>query len=113
MDKKFTEGDMRLLVSKNLKRIRLQQNYSQLGLAEFADLASNYINDIESCKKSVSLETIAKLSTALQIEPHLFFMPVEVADNTQIYLNALRVDIQRYVNNWTESYLPPEYGKKQ
>ena len=111
MHGKITEDDIRLLVSKSLKRFRSLQNYSQMSLAEAADLSSNYINEIENCIKSASLETIAKLATALQVEPHQFFMPEDIADSTLLYLNAFKEDLQRYVNNWTEPYLPPEDEK--
>ena len=112
MNGKITESDMRLLVSKNLKRFRALQNYSQLSLALDAGLASNYINDIEKCKKSASLVTIAKLSSALKIQPHLFFMPEDLPDNTRIYVDAFRDDLQRYVSNWTGPYLSSGNEKK-
>ena len=113
MNEEITESYIRFLVSKNLKWLRESQNYSQLGLAEDADLSSNFINNIENCEKSASLETIAKLSTALKVAPHMFFMPEDAPDNAQIYMNAFKEDIQRYVNNWTEPYLPPEREKKR
>ncbi|MCL2318717.1 MAG: helix-turn-helix domain-containing protein [Treponema sp.] len=113
MREKITESDIRLLVSRNLKRLRTLQNYSQLRLGLDADLSANFINDLEKCHKSASLETIAKLSTALKVEPHLFFMSDEVPGDTQIYMSAFKNDLQRYVNNWTDSYLPSEQEKKQ
>ena len=113
MKKKITEDDIRLLISRNLRRFRILRGFSQSSLAEAVGLSANFINEVENCIKSASLETIAKIATALKVEPHQFFMPEEHAGETQIYLNAFKEDIQRYVNNWTESNFPPEYGKKQ
>ena len=110
---KITEGDLRLLVSKNLRRLRSLQNYSQMGLAEAAGLSPNFINEMENNMKSASMETIAKLATALKVEPYQFFIPEEIADSTQIYISAFKNDLQRYVNNWTDSYLTSEQEKKQ
>ena len=65
---------IRALLSRNLKRLRSLANISQTRLADEADLAPNFINDIESGKKWPSSETMAKLSKALKVEPCLFFL---------------------------------------
>jgi transcriptional regulator with XRE-family HTH domain len=67
--------EIRMLLSKNLKRLRARQNLSQLALAVETDLTHNFINDIENGKKWVSPDTIAKLAVALKAEPHQFFLP--------------------------------------
>jgi transcriptional regulator with XRE-family HTH domain len=67
--------EVRMLLSKNLRRLRTQQNLSQLALAVEANLTHNFINDIENGKKWVSPDTIAKLATVLKVEPHQFFIP--------------------------------------
>ena len=113
MEKEITEENMRQLFSKNLKRFRLSKNLSQLGLALDAGLTHNFINDLEKCKKGASFETIAKLSTALNVKPHLFFMSEDVADNTQIYINAFKDDLHRYLNNWTEPHPKSEQSEKE
>jgi transcriptional regulator with XRE-family HTH domain len=82
MDKGIREGDIRLLVGKNLKRLRDLQNISQLNLAGKADLTHNFINDIENGKKGISCRSLAKLSTALGVEPYQFFLPESVADDS-------------------------------
>lgn len=46
-------------------------------LAEKADLTFNFINDIENGKKWVSPSTLSKLSTALDVQPYHFFLPVQ------------------------------------
>ena len=108
MKEKVTENYVRLLVSKNLKRIRLLQNKSQLGLAVEADLTHNFINDIENCKKGVSIKTIAKLSTTLNVEPHQFFIPDDSLSDLRVYVDDFNDSLQKLVMELTEQYtLPP------
>jgi transcriptional regulator with XRE-family HTH domain len=73
--------DVRILLSKNLKRLRHQQKMSQLNLAVHTELTQNFINDIENNKKWVSPDTIAKLCVALKAEPHHFFIPEPKIEN--------------------------------
>ena len=73
--KKTIDGiNIRALFSRNIKRLRNNAKLSQISLAAEADLAHNFINDIENGKKWVSPETIAKLSKALKAEPYEFFL---------------------------------------
>ena len=62
------------IFSSNLRRLRKDANLTQVGLAEKADLAPNFINDIENGKKWVSAETLGKLASALEVEPSQFFI---------------------------------------
>ncbi|MDR1318857.1 MAG: helix-turn-helix domain-containing protein [Treponema sp.] len=110
---KITEEYIRLLVGKNLKRLRALQNVSQLNLALGADLAHNFINDIENCKKGISAKTLAKLSSALNAEPYQFFLPENLPDNfMQLYLRDFSDSLAKMVGELTESYLPQKNKKK-
>ena len=109
MKEKITESYVRLLVSKNLRRLRTMQNISQLGLALNAGLTHNFINDIENGKKGVSAKTLAKLSVALGVEPHQFYLPSDMQTSTmRIYLNDFNVSLQKVVKELTEQYLPAD-----
>ena len=106
MKENMNENYVRLLVSKNLKRLRSVQNFSQLGLALQAGLTHNFINDIENCKKGISAKTLAKLSLALNVEPHQFFLPAEMSiNNMSIYVNDFNDSLQKVVRELTEQYL--------
>jgi transcriptional regulator with XRE-family HTH domain len=108
MSETIDEKQVRLLVSKNLKRLRSLQNISQLGLALNAGLTHNFINDIENCKKGISAKTLAKLSVALHAEPHQFFLPDDMANNKMlIYVNAFNDSLQKVIKELTEQFLPP------
>jgi transcriptional regulator with XRE-family HTH domain len=109
MKEKISENYVRLLVSKNLKRLRTLQSLSQLGLADQAGLTHNFINDIENCKKGISGKTIAKLSIALKVEPHQFFLPDSMSNDTmQVYVNDFNDSLQKVVKDLTARYLPKE-----
>jgi transcriptional regulator with XRE-family HTH domain len=109
MKEDINESYVRLLVSKNLKRLRSLQNISQLGLALNAGLTHNFINDIENCKKGVSVKTLAKLSVALNAEPHQFFLPENMSNNKMlIYVNDFNDSLQKVVKELTEQYLPAD-----
>jgi transcriptional regulator with XRE-family HTH domain len=119
MEKWIDEGDIRLLVSKNLKRLRELQHISQLNLAAQADLTHNFINDVENGKKGLSCKSLAKLSSALGVEPYQFFLPESVADDGfSGYAFALNDSFQKAVGKVMRRYLPeqdqadPEDGVK-
>jgi len=94
------------LISGNIKRIRSLQNISQLNLALKTGLTHNFINDIENCKKGVSARTLAKLSTALDVEPYQFFLPREMADNVvSSYVRDFNDSLQKIVSDLSQQYL--------
>ncbi|MCL2191176.1 MAG: helix-turn-helix transcriptional regulator [Treponema sp.] len=105
-EERISENYVRLLVSRNLKRLRSMQNMSQLGLAHTAGLTHNFINDIENCKKGVSAKTLAKLSIALNVEPHQFFLPENMSNSKmQVYVSDFNDSLQKIVKELTDQYL--------
>jgi len=93
------------LISSNMKRIRSLQNVSQLSLANSTGLTHNFINDIENCKKGVSVKTLAKLSAALRVEPYQFFLPEDMSNSeTMVYLTDVNDSIQKAVKELTDKY---------
>jgi len=108
MKNKITESYVRGLVSKNLRRLRSVHNISQLNLAINAGLAHNFINDIENCKKGISVKTLAKLSVALDAEPYQFFLPENMSDNNIMYfMSDFNDSLQKVVKDLTQHYLAP------
>jgi len=85
------------------------QSISQLGLAHAAGLTHNFINDIENCKKGVSAKTLAKLSIALEAEPHQFFLPETMGDSQmQVYVSDFNDSLNKIVRELTDQYLRKE-----
>jgi len=111
MTKKIDEKYVHQLISKNIKRLRSLQNISQLNLAQETGLTHNFINDIENCKKGVSARTLAKLSTALDVEPYQFFLPEKITNNeVMVYVKDFNDSLQKIVNDLTQQYI---YGDKK
>ena len=106
MKEKVTEDQIRSLVGRNLRRLRTLQNISQLNLALDAGLTHNFVNDIESGRRGISVRSLAKLSAALGVEPHQFFLPNDM-DNIRLYVNDFNDSLQKLVQDLTDQYLLP------
>ena len=107
MEEKIDEKYIRQLVSKNLKRLRSMNGLSQLGLSVNAGVAHNFINDVENCKKGISVRTLAKLSVALNVEPHQFFIPGNMPDDAvHLYVHDFNDMLQKMVKDLTAHYVP-------
>lgn len=52
----------------NVKLERMKQSLTQANLAEMIDVHEKYISRIETGKQNVTINTLYKLSTALNIE---------------------------------------------
>jgi len=101
----ISDGYVRGLVSRNMKRLRAMQGMSQLSLARAAGLTHNFINDIENCKKGISDKTLAKLSIAFDVEPHQLFLPDCMSNNAmQVFLNDFNDSLQKVVKELTDQY---------
>ena len=110
--KEINEEYIRRLISINLRRLRTLQNLSQLSLAVNSGVTHNFINDVENCKKGVSVKTLAKLSSALNVEPHQFFLPDGMSnDKVLMYVNDFNDSLQRMVKDLTAQYITPEHKK--
>lgn len=60
-------------LAKNIKQARKNKNISQMKLSEMAEISQSYLANIEIGKYSPSLETIIKISLALEINPGELF----------------------------------------
>ncbi|MDO4341618.1 MAG: helix-turn-helix transcriptional regulator [bacterium] len=63
------------LVRSNIRKYRLEKNFTQAKLADEANLSTDYICEIESKKKnkSFSIATVGKISEALDVDFKNFF----------------------------------------
>jgi transcriptional regulator with XRE-family HTH domain len=104
------ETEVRMLLSRNLKRLRADRNLSQLSLAVKAGLAHNFINDIENGKKWISPRTLAALASALGTDPQEFFLPetaLPEQDGASLegHLDNLAGDVLLWVDDVRGRYL--------
>jgi transcriptional regulator with XRE-family HTH domain len=105
MSYKIDENYIRNLVSRNIKRLRVLHKLSQLDLSAKTGLSHNFINDIENCKKSISTESLAKLSNALNVEPYQFFLQENMYDNKmKSYVKDLIYSIFKVISDITKQY---------
>ena len=63
------------VIRKNIKKFRKEKGFTQIRLAEEAELSPDYICEIESLKKqkSFSIATLGRISEALNVEITRFF----------------------------------------
>ena len=66
-------ADIRVQFGERLREIRAKSGISQEKLAEEADLHRTYVSSVERGERNISLENIARLADALQIEIREFF----------------------------------------
>ena len=69
--------ELRAVVAENIKKYRKLNNLTQMALAEKADLSVGYLCDLESGGKWGTPETIAKLSSALNVQPFQLYVKAE------------------------------------
>jgi transcriptional regulator with XRE-family HTH domain len=113
---RYDEMGVRSLVAQNLKRLRELKNVSQLTLSSVTGLTHNFINDIENCTKWVSANTIAKLASALDVEPYQFFLPGAQPDDAKLaYLRDFQDSLAVFVREYPEHYFSgrPEQSNNQ
>lgn len=58
----------------NVRKYRMQEKLSQEKFAELCGLHRTYISDVECFRRSISLDNIQKIATALNIETYKLFI---------------------------------------
>ena len=74
----FLYKDMRYydIVGRNIRKYRIEKNYTQYELAEKSDLSVDYISEIESStkNKTFSIRTVGRIVDALDVEMYKLFI---------------------------------------
>lgn len=63
----MTDSDIRIIVGKNIRRLRKTKSWSQERLAFEARLHRTYIGDIERGQRNVSVLNLQKIASALGV----------------------------------------------
>ncbi len=73
-------GGSRLIaiVSENIKRYRRFKNLKQSDLARAANVTQAALSNLESKKRSCSLEVLEKIANALDVQPAALLMPPQL-----------------------------------
>jgi transcriptional regulator with XRE-family HTH domain len=87
-----------------------------MALANKADLAHNFINDIENSRKWVSPATLAKLANILEVEPHQLFLNETPEENQAAkmingYLKDVENSFSKMVGEVRGLYAPDDSGE--
>lgn len=64
-------------IGTNIRKHREAKNYTQATLAEKAELSLPFINFIENNKRQISLESLIKICSALDLTLYDFFKQIE------------------------------------
>ncbi|HZV11954.1 MAG TPA: helix-turn-helix transcriptional regulator [Candidatus Kapabacteria bacterium] len=66
---------LRKIVGENIRGFRLLRKFSQEKLAVRAKLSQEYISFVERGIMNISVDSLCRISEALNIEPHLLLTP--------------------------------------
>lgn len=62
-------GDLQLVLAENLRRLRSERGLSQEAFANVSGIHRTYVGGIERGERNVTLETIARIAKAFDVEP--------------------------------------------
>jgi transcriptional regulator with XRE-family HTH domain len=71
---------LRAILGSNLRKFRGRRKWSQMELAEKADISMNFLSEIERGNKWPSSETLQNLADSLDIEVYELFKPEDGAN---------------------------------
>jgi transcriptional regulator with XRE-family HTH domain len=113
---RVTGDEIRSRLGRNLKKFRTQKKLSQMALANMAELAHNFVNDIEHSRKWISPATLAKLANVLEVEPHQFFLGETPEENHAVkivsgYLDNVENAFNKMVGEVRGLYGPDDAGE--
>lgn len=63
------QSEINVIVSKNIKAARQRKGLSQEALADLCGLHRTYIGAVERAERNITLQTLAKLASALGLTP--------------------------------------------
>lgn len=76
-------------IDKRVKRLRESKGLTKTRLAELSGVSQSYISDIEAGKKKPTVETLAKICSALGISLPDFLADEYKVDPDALYLSSL------------------------
>jgi len=80
-----------------VREYRLSKELTQQELAEKSDLSLPFINLIENNRRNLSVDTLLKILSAMDIDPSDFFRPLSETsdDNLQLLIERIQLNKNR------------------
>ncbi|MFP3043464.1 helix-turn-helix domain-containing protein [Treponema primitia] len=110
---------IRSVLSTNIRFYRNRHGWSQSELAEKADISTNFLSDIETCKKWPFPETLEKIAQGLKIEVYDLFKPESPSqehpafdvlrhynEDVKLLINKANIDVERSLDTILAKYGP-------
>jgi transcriptional regulator with XRE-family HTH domain len=105
--------DIREVFASNLKKFRQARAWSQVFLAEKAEVSPNYIGMLENRIKFPSPRMIQRLALALEIDPtELFYAEIDPIVTMNFYRKAALQDIRGIIEREIQKLNEPAGGSK-
>ena len=81
-----------------VREYRLSKKLTQQELAEKSDLSLPFINLIENNRRNLSVDTLLKILSAMEIDPSDFFRPLSETsdDNLQLLIEKIQLNKKSY-----------------
>jgi transcriptional regulator with XRE-family HTH domain len=104
---------IREVLASNLKEYRRKSGFSQDNLAERAEISTQYLATVETCRKFPTPEVLERLAAALEIEAHeLFYMPAATEEALERLHRSIVDDVERVVAEAVERAVAEKCGGK-
>jgi transcriptional regulator with XRE-family HTH domain len=89
-------GQIALLVGEKIRDLRKQRGLSQESLALKAGINTSYLGQIERAEKSATIDTLEKITFALDVElEHLFRLESRVKGNKEMsFLDKINFELR-------------------
>ncbi|MEK4150666.1 helix-turn-helix domain-containing protein [Carnobacterium sp. FSL E2-0243] len=100
------EQDILSNLGSEVRKLRVEKRMTQQELAEKCELSLPFINLIENNKRNVSLETLVKLLSALEVSLSDFFLPFsQVVESLAVVLLLLQESPKKaqYIELFTQT----------
>lgn len=78
-----------------VREYRLSKKLTQQELAEKSDLSLPFINLIENNRRNLSVDTLLKILSAMDIEPSDFFRPLSQTSNDNLQLLIEKIQLNK------------------
>jgi len=89
----MVKKQIRTILGSNLRKFRGRREWSQMEMAEKAEISMNFLSEIERGNKWPSSETLQNLADSLGIEVYELFRPDETEPNIGKYMERFSNDV--------------------